>query len=74
MAKGNHNIGSKSAATSYPDPELAGSIGASSTSLGNAAGGNYNANNFDCDPPVFNESPATRKNYSWNRGETGNAT
>jgi len=34
---------------------------------------NANLQNFDRNPPVFNESPATRKSYSWNKGETGNA-
>ena len=73
MGKGVHNIGSKSPSTSYPDPELAGSIGSGNLSLG-VDSHNYNATNFDCEPPVFNESPATRKSYSWNKGETGNAT
>jgi hypothetical protein len=30
--------------------------------------------NFPQDPEVFNASPATKKSYSWNKGETGNAT
>jgi hypothetical protein len=71
MAKGNHSIGSKAHATSYPDPALAGSTGSmDSAGLGPT---NMNAVNYDCDPPVFNESPATKKSYSWNRGDAGNA-
>lgn len=73
MAKGIGNIGNKAASTSYPDPELAGAIGSADNSLGSTAH-NFNAINFDCEPPVFNESPATKKSYSWNKGETGNAT
>jgi hypothetical protein len=72
MAKGVRNLGSRAKESSYPDRELAGSIGQmSDTGLGPT---NMNAVNFDCDPPVFNESPATKKSYSWNKGETGNAT
>jgi hypothetical protein len=52
---------------------LAGSIGSADNSLGSTAH-NWNATNYVTDPDVLNESPATRKNYSWNRGDTGNAT
>lgn len=71
MAK--HNIGDSKGRTSYPDSGLAGQVGSADNSLGSTAH-NWNAKNFDCDPPVFNESPATKKSYSWNKGETGNAT
>ena len=66
-------IGSRGDETSYPDPSLAGHIGASDFNLG-VSGHNLNAANFPEDPPVFNESPSTKKSYSWNKGETGNAT
>jgi len=59
------------AASSYPN-DSHGSTAAADTSL--AVQFNANANNFIEDPDVLNESPATQKNYSWNRGETGNAT
>jgi hypothetical protein len=67
------SIGKNSAGTSYPDPSLAGSIGSSNTSLGSGPH-NWNAANFVQDPEVFNASPATKKSYAWNKGETGNAT
>jgi hypothetical protein len=71
MADKMPSIGDKSDKTSYPHPDP-GRIGPMNASgLGPA---NLNASNFPADPPVFNESPATRKNYSWNKGETGNAT
>ena len=38
------------------------------------SGHNLNIANFPEDPAVFNESPSTKKSYSWNKGETGNAT
>jgi hypothetical protein len=66
-------IGNRGDATSYPDKGLAGSIGESDFNLG-VSGHNLNAANFVCEPDVLNESPATKKSYSWNRGETGNAT
>jgi hypothetical protein len=66
------NIGSDRKATSYPDPSLAGRIGEMSDSgLGPT---NMNAANYVADPDVLNASPATKKSYSWNKGETGNAT
>lgn len=68
-----HNIGSGSKGSSYPDKSLAGKIPDFNTSLG-VTGPNGNAFNYDEDPPVFNASPATKKSYSWNKGETGNAT
>lgn len=67
------NIGSDSAGSSYPDRSLAGKIGTGNTSLGQS-GHNFNAANFVEDPDVLNASPATQKSYSWNKGETGNAT
>jgi hypothetical protein len=67
------SIGKNSAGTSYPDPSLAGSIGSANTSLGSGPH-NWNAANFVQDPEVFNASPATKKSYAWNKGETGNAT
>ena len=73
MGKGVRNIGSSAHGSSYPDKDLAGSIASADNSLGSSAH-NWNAANFDCDPPVFNESPATKKSYSWNKGEAGNAT
>jgi hypothetical protein len=65
-------IGDRGDATSYPNPDHGATHGGD-MSLGTAAG-NYNAANFPEDPPVLNASPATRKSYSWNRGDTGNAT
>jgi hypothetical protein len=65
-------IGRDTQATSYPDPSLAGTIRSSDTSLGSTAH-NWNAANFPNDPEVLNASPATKKNYAWNKGETGNA-
>lgn len=59
------------AATSYPCPD-AGEVGEADTSLGTTAH-NWNLVNYVQDPPVLNESPATQKSYSWNRGEAGNA-
>ena len=67
------NIGSDRQATSYPDPSLAGKIGTADTSLGQT-GHNFNATNFVTDPDVYNDTPAKQKSYSWNKGETGNAT
>jgi hypothetical protein len=75
MASGKRqpNIGRSTQSTSYPDPSLAGSIGSSNNSLGSTAH-NQNAANFVEDPDVCNDSPAVHKSYSWNKGETGNAT
>jgi hypothetical protein len=67
------NIGKDTQSTSYPDPSLAGKIGTGNTSLGSGPH-NWNAANFVQDPEVFNASPATKKSYAWNKGETGNAT
>jgi hypothetical protein len=67
------NIGSGSPGSSYPDRSLAGKIGTGNTSLG-ASGHNFNAANFVEDPDTFNDTPAKQKSYSWNRGESGNAT
>lgn len=67
------NIGSGSAGSSYPDRSLGGKIASSNTSLG-STGTNFNAANYVEDPDVLNASPATQKSYSWNKGETGNAT
>ena len=65
------NIGSKSHATSAPNPE---GRTASRGQASLAVQDNANLANFVESPEVFNASPATRKSYSWNRGETGNAT
>ena len=73
MANRVPTIGKNTPATSYPDPSLASSIGSSDTSLG-CGPHNWNAINFVTDPDVLNASPATKKNYSWNKGDTGNAT
>jgi hypothetical protein len=67
------NIGRDTGATSYPDPALAGKIGSSNNSLGSTAH-NQNAANFVEDPDTYNDTPAKKKSYSWNKGETGNAT
>lgn len=72
MADKMPSIGGDSPSTSYPNPN-AGKIGGGNISLGVAAH-NYNVCNFPEDPAVFNASPATKKSYSWNKGETGNAT
>ena len=66
-----HNIGKKPSDTSYPKDD-AGPTGTGNMSLG-VSSHNYNKVNFECDPPVFNESPATKKSYAWNKGEAGNA-
>jgi hypothetical protein len=61
-------IGNRANQTSYPHPDP-GRIGPMSESgLGPA---NLNAANFPEDPPVFNESPATKKSYSWNKSDVG---
>jgi len=70
MAKRQPSIGN-GASSSYPNPS-AGSTASADSSL--AVQSNGNANNFVEDPEVLNASPATKKSYSWNRGETGNAT
>lgn len=66
-----HNIGKEGSDTSYPQPK-GGPTGTGNMSLG-VDTHNYNKVNFDCDPPVFNDSPASKKSYAWNKGETGNA-
>jgi hypothetical protein len=71
MADKMPSIGNTTKATSYPHPD-AGRIGEMNDSgLGPQ---NMNIANFPSDPPVFNASPATKKSYSWNKGEAGNAT
>jgi hypothetical protein len=71
MADKMPTIGDRSDKTSYPKDD-AGRVGQMGpTGLGPS---NMNISNFPADPPVLNESPATKKSYSWNRGETGNAT
>jgi len=70
MAKRMPTIGNQSAASSYPCD--AGNTRAADSSL--AVQANGNVANFIEDPDVFNASPATKKSYSWNRGDTGNAT
>jgi hypothetical protein len=64
-------IGSQTDETSYPCPD-AGYAASGDSSL--AVQENGNLRNFVEDPAVLNESPATKKSYGWNRGETGNAT
>jgi hypothetical protein len=64
-------IGNGAGGSSYPNPS-AGSTASTDPSL--AVQYNGNANNFVEDPDVLNASPATKKSYSWNRGDTGNAT
>jgi hypothetical protein len=64
-------IGNRTKATSYPNPDHGRDGEMNDSGLGPA---NLNASNFPADPPVFNASPATKKSYSWNKGETGNAT
>jgi hypothetical protein len=59
-----------SGGTSNPNPN--GPTSANDSSL--AVQSNGNVQNFDKNPAVLNESPATKKSYSWNKGETGNAT
>lgn len=70
MAK--HTIGDRGDDTSYPQSK-GGPTGTGNMSLG-AGNHNFNKINFDTEPPVKNESPAVSKSYSWNKGETGNAT
>ena len=70
MAKRMPSIGN-GAGTSYPQPNNGGTASADSSL---AVQSNGNVNNFIEDPDVLNASPATKKSYSWNRGETGNAT
>lgn len=67
-----HNIGKDTQGSSYPDKALAGNIAVSDTSLG-STGPNWSATNYDMDPPVLNASPSTKKSYSWNKSEVGNA-
>jgi hypothetical protein len=67
-------IGDRGNSTSYPDPKLAGHIGSGDMNGLGAPAQNWNAANYPENPDVLNESPATKKSYSWNRGETGNAT
>jgi hypothetical protein len=63
-------IGDREDETSYPQEDC-GDIGRMNPSgLGPQ---NMNVANFPEDPPVFNESPSTKKSYAWNRGEEGNA-
>jgi hypothetical protein len=65
------NVSSGSSGTSNPNP-----IGRTASRGGQSLGVQDNANvaNFVESPEVFNESPATKKSFSWNKGETGNAT
>lgn len=54
--------------TSNPNPK--GRVQQNDNSLANQ----FNANiaNFENDPAVFNDSPASKKSYSWNKGANGN--
>jgi hypothetical protein len=65
------NVSSGSVGTSNPNP-----IGRTASRGGSSLANSDNSNlaNFVESPEVFNESPATKKSYSWNKGETGNAT
>ena len=54
--------------TSNPNPK--GRTQANDNSLANSF--NANVANFSNDPPVFNDSPATKKSYSWNKAPNGN--
>jgi hypothetical protein len=58
----NGNGNGDSGGTSSPNPK--GRVQADDCS----GGVSFNANlaNFSNDPPVLNESPATKKSYSWN--------
>jgi hypothetical protein len=63
-------IGNRADETSYPCPDAGRIANRGDTSL--AVQDNANVANFIENPDVFNESPATKKSYSWNRGDTGN--
>lgn len=65
------NVGSGSSGTSNPNP-----IGRVANRGNQSLGVDDNANlaNFVESPEVLNESPATKKSYSWNKGAIGNAT
>jgi hypothetical protein len=65
MAKSQPNVSSGSEGTSNPNP-----IGREASRGGASLGiqDNCNLANFVEDPEVFNESPATKKSYSWNKG------
>lgn len=60
-------IGKSTQGTSYPDPSLAGDLGQANNSLGSTAH-NWNATNFVEEPEVYNDTPAKKKSYSWNKG------
>jgi hypothetical protein len=64
------NLGSGSNGTSNPNP-----IGRVASRGGPSLGvqDNYNLANFVEDPETYNDTPAKKKSYSWNKGETGNA-
>jgi len=66
------SIGSNADSSSYPNPNAGRTASRGSASLG--VQDNCNVANFVEEPEVLNASPATKKSYSWNRGETGNAT
>jgi len=57
------------AGTSYPQSNNGGTAAADSSL---AVSSNGNVNNFVEDPETLNASPATKKSYSWNRGDVGN--
>ena len=60
---------SESGGTSNPHPK--GPVRANDSSL--AVQHNANVANFEENPAVYNDTPAKKKSYSWNKGETGNA-
>ena len=70
MAKKMPSIGN-GAGSSYPQSNNGGTSPADASL---AVQSNGNVNNFVEDPDVLNASPATKKSYSWNKGDTGNAT
>jgi hypothetical protein len=71
MAGKQPNVSSGSTGTSNPNPTgRVASRGGSSL----ANSDNSNLANFIEEPEVYNDTPAKKKSFSWNKGETGNAT
>lgn len=62
-------IGEQSQESSYPTTPRPKTQPADSSL---AKQNNGNVFPWDNNPAVFNESPSTKKSYSWNRGEYGN--
>jgi len=63
-------IGDRTDQTSYPRSDAGRTPSRGDPSL--AVDDNCNIANYIENPDVFNASPATKKSYSWNRGDTGN--